>query len=131
MKSSIGIKIIGWVQIIGVLALWIWFLITKAVLFGNLWLLYFLVYSIIILITAIGILSLKNWARLVTIFLYAIKAIEILYKFGDRLFIQKPLGLETIIAYLFTLIPSFFIIWFFTRKSIKEQYRIVKKIEKK
>lgn len=122
MKSSIGIRIIGWAHIIGVLLLWLWFFVTKLYI-GNPWALYFLIHSIVILVSAIGLLLLKNWARLVMILICSLKAIEVFYKLGHRLGVQKSFGLEALATYLSTLVPCLFIIWFLNKKSAKEQFK--------
>ncbi len=168
-KRSIGVSIFGWWYLIagaiGVLSFPMLlimraasaFLPQKDVIFmkqftGNFYLLYALVMSIATLITAIGILKLKSWARKLIIIICIVGTVYSVFFSASTLmhssefvemsmssntlpkdtspetltaiksFTQAVMIVSMIIGIVFGAGFLIFVIWFFMRKSVREQF---------
>jgi len=116
-EPSIGIKVIAYLEILGSIGL---LGVVTFQFLGQLppgiYLLN-LIFATAVFIIGMGLLRLKSWARILIIFqaIYGVTraVIEITLRFSS------PQTLKWIYFLLFSL----FIIWFFTRKSAKEQFK--------
>jgi len=124
MKKSIGLTIIGWALIILGSISCMQFIrqvpgqVSMAVL-------YYVTYSLMLVFVGVGILRLKNIARILRIYLSIIKTVDILLRSKDYL-AEEATRLIGIVDILGIFIFTAFIIWFLNRKSIKLQFKSYK-----
>lgn len=117
----IGIKIIAWAQIIGVILYWVLFLKLMPDLFKMPWIFILIPCSFLVLLAGTGILLQKNWARLLAILLYVLKIFEIIFKAVSKIYLHRLLNTIDIFGYSLVLIICVSIIWFLSRGFIKEE----------
>ena len=122
MTKSIGIRIIGLIEILGVIFLWNWLLNLAPNLFETSWIFYLIIYSLLMLSAGIGILLLKRWARLLVILLNLTKALEVTFQLIKNSCSSKIFNISLHIRDLLVIIICIFIIWFLSRKTIKQQF---------
>lgn len=132
MNRPLGIKILGWFEIIGVLVFWTWlFLRAKHFFTVTPQFFYFATYSLLIFSTAIGLLLLKNWARILTIAFVAIKTITgSISSITDAytLYTKSPMSKSGALLVGLILIVAFLgigtgIIYYLTRPKVKKQFQ--------
>ncbi len=121
MKRTIGITIFGYSIIALGISSFI-FLLQNPLLQKGISLYSYLIYFLALLFIGIGILLLKEWARILLFILMFIKIIGIL--FGAIPYVLKAHTRSIgIVDLLGTLGISIFVFWFFTRESVKVQFR--------
>lgn len=84
----------------------------------------YLAISVISLIASVYLLKVKNWARLLTIFMSLVVFVDIALKI-PALIKQIPLGSMLFILLLLVLIPLIFeavVIFYFTRPAVRGQF---------
>lgn len=100
--------------------------------YANIWLfLYDDGPSIILLISGIGILFLKNWARLTAVIVSVYIMLNMAYNILVLLSYSEPISnlKGTVISFLTAYLAQIFIICFLMRPSVREQFiKIVEKI---
>ncbi len=122
-QRSIGITILGIIQIIGFFLFWLGFLFKGKENYISFMSFASLVYAPIILISGIGLLLLKNWARLIIILLSLTKIIEMSYRFIKDVLRFNAVKLNIILNYMPLLIFCSFMIWFLTKESTRVQFQ--------
>ncbi len=128
-KESIVLKILGIVFIITGLLSVILLIQTSSAIKTVPWQLYWLIGSALFLIAGFGILSLKQWARILALVLVCIKTIQVsvgtardtrilIENSADSLVIYSGIGMT-----LLACVIGFGIIYYLTRTKVKEQFR--------
>ena len=130
-KSSVGLLIIGVLFILqglfGFRAIFLYPSIAKNLLF----LAYGTFYTMVVIITGVGIFLLKRWARIMALVLVAIKTIQLIAgivndipmikKSAEFASIHPPIS-SLIIAIIIILIVGGGFIYYLTRSKVKEQF---------
>ncbi len=121
IKRSIGITIIGWVIIVSVVPFWTLFYnnIFRLGMFMSTW---NIIYSLLNIVTGVGLLKLKNWARLLLLFICAVKLLDTIRRSLPRLFLHNDI-VTAVVDLSFIFMITIFFFWFFNKKSIKKQFK--------
>jgi len=122
-KRSIGVTIFGYLTLI--CAVWwisniIRIIVTQGEVESYESMPFYLIGAIINIALSVGILKLKNWARLIFLWLFGIGSIGMflggLWMGGDNL-------LLVILSSSIFLLPGALFIYFFTRPKVREQFK--------
>ena len=129
MKKPIGVLVIGWTEIIMTLMLWGWiFLRVGLNPYKTSQLLVQVTYSIFGLLGGVGILMLKNWARLLAILLNTLKSIGVIIVTFYSIYIGNIRVLE-IMPNTLLLVICATIVLYLKRPSIKSFFLKTRQIK--